>query len=152
MDENMVLPGSNSDFNTNDLTSNTFLDEIKSDNIKSTYLKESESFNLPMYIVDMSKAGVVLKTAIEGLKSLIISEDKLKNVDDEDKNYLYIMLGEQKMVCLGCIRRYNARYLLPNYIKSAFSDDINLYFSDNGRDLSIFKKESVSGVKLDFEY
>lgn len=152
MNEEIVLPGNNSNFNTDDLTSNTFLDEIKADNIKSTYLKESTEYKLPMYIIDLSKAGILVLTSLNGLKCLLVTGKKLEEMEDTEKSYLYIIDDSGKSVFIGCIRDYTARFLLPNYIKNAFSKDVPLFYSSDGKSFEVLKKQNVSGVKLEFDY
>lgn len=167
MSEQMILPGQgNSKLDTSNYTSQDFKSEIQSDNIRSTFFKEEDDVEFPCVCIDLSKTGVILKTSMEALKQLLIPEEKLiaeekveadkdsqsiKSTYDE-KIGVYLNTSGNKKVRIGYMREHTARHLLPHFIKSTFPSETVLYITEDGIRVEEFKKTTLAGVKLEFNY
>ena len=147
MSEEMILPGQNN-FDSSDMTTQDFKSEILSNNIKSTFLKDGNNMDFPMICIDMSKSSMILHTSMEALKKLLLPETS----EEINVMHIYIKAYGDKVVKVGKMREDMARHILPSFIKSTFPDDILLYISEDGNNVEEFKKASLVGVKLEFDY
>jgi hypothetical protein len=94
----------------------------------------------------------VLHTSLKALQKLLIPDEDLVSTEDENLVYLYVRGSGGKTTQIGGLREYTARHIIPSFIKSTFPDNTVLYISEDGKSIDEFKKASMAGVKLHFDY
>ena len=154
MSEQIILPGQLSNLDTS-MTSKDFTSDITSNNIKSTFFKEGEEIEFPCVCLDLSNAGAIIKTSMEALKQLLVTDEVYKEslkLESERFISVYIHMSGGKKVLIGHMREYTARHLLPSFIKSTFPNGTTLYISEDGSRVDEFTKTTLAGVKLEFSY
>ena len=126
--------------------------EVSKEVVTTTIIEEVDSVEYPMICIRADKAGNIQPYSIDGLKSVVntcaLTKEELESGMTDDSVPIYIYTSTKLLKCGK--GSYNKIYkYLYDYVKTAMSDKIKIYYFSSQDEKRKLDKRDFSKMKLD---